>query len=100
MSLKLILVFPVAAAIACYVINSSAAQSDSKTFQTKVNFAQVFADVEAATATFDPDTASAVRHKLYSAALKRINAITYEEWSGAVEAEKMPRPATPPTDGE
>ena len=96
MSLKLILAFPVAAAIACCAINFTAAQSDSETFQTKANFAQVFADVEAATAIFDPDTASAVRQKLCSAALKRIN----EEWSGAVEAEKMRRPATPPTDSE
>ena len=54
MSLKLILVFPVAAAIACYAIRSTAAQSDSETLHTTVNFDQVFADVEAAAANFDP----------------------------------------------
>jgi hypothetical protein len=100
MPLKLILVIAVATAVGCYAIKSNAAQSDSETLLTEVKFAQVFADVEAATANFDPDTASSIRHKLYSAALKKINAITYEEWLGGVAAEIMRRPAVPPIDRE
>jgi hypothetical protein len=100
MSLKLMLVFAVAGAIGSCAIKSNAAQSDPEALQMKVYFDQVFADVEAATGNFDPEWASAVRHKLYRSALKRINAITYEEWLSAVEAKIMRRPAAPPIDSE
>ena len=89
MSQKSIAAFAAAAVIAFFIVAPAAAQSDiansDETLWTQVDFDQVFADVEAA-CQLDSDIAAIFRDMLYRAALRRINAVTYEEWVIALEA--------------
>jgi hypothetical protein len=76
------------ATVGCFIVTSASADSDvgapSQALRTKIDFNQEFADVEAAS-NLDPDAAAAFRAELYRAALKRINAVTYQEWTTAME---------------
>jgi hypothetical protein len=81
------------ATLGCLVVTSACADSDvgapSQALRTKIDFDQVFADVAAAS-NLDPDAAAAFRAELYRAALKRINAIPYQEWTTAMEESHRP----------
>jgi hypothetical protein len=56
-----------------------------------IDFAQVFADVEAA-APADGGTVDALRDLLYRTGLKMINAVPYEEWAHTQEATRLEAP--------
>jgi hypothetical protein len=91
--LKKLISLCVMAAVGCFIVTSACADSDigapSQPLRTTIDFDQVFADVQAAS-NLDPDAAAALRAELYRAALKRINAVTYQEWTTAMEVNHRP----------
>jgi len=91
--LKKLISLSTVATVGCFIVTSACADPDvgaaSQPLLTRIDFDQVFADVQAAS-NLDPDAAAAFRAELYRAALKRINAVTYQEWTTAMEVSQRP----------
>jgi ABC-type oligopeptide transport system substrate-binding subunit len=92
MSQKWVIALTTALAIGAFAVAGASAQTESESTDEPapppVDFAQVFADVEAA-APADVETADALRELLYRAGLKMINAVSYDEWARAQEAARF-----------
>jgi len=89
MSQKWVIALTTALAIGAFAAADASAQTESESGNESapppVDFAQVFADVEAV-APADGGTSDALRDLLYRAGLRMINAVPYEEWVHRQEA--------------